>query len=283
VRVDVLDLQSYLGAGSKSKTAKPWDLKFLQDFDAKGLVEVQRLRVLGMSFRQARASMQLKGGVLEFSPVTANLYGGPVTAQVRLNAREGPVIQTKVQASRVDLRAFSDERRTDSVYEGKASVQLELAGPARSGADIPAGLSGKIFFETGSGSMQARKKNQKQGASPTRFDRIVIFGPVERGVFRSERFQLDGPTLHAKGGGWVSMPEETLDVKLEVRMRGLPAFPVHIYGKLDKPQISIQAGKALVKAAGQLGKGVAGGVETVGSGLLDVFGRVLSAPLKLLK
>ena len=283
VQVDALDLQSYLDTGPKPAKAKPWDLQFLQDFDAKGIIEVQRLRVLGMLFRQTRASVQLKGGALEFSPVTAEVYGGPVTARVRLNARAGPGIQANIQASRLDLRAFSDERGMDSVYEGKASVQLELAGLARSGADIPAGLSGRILFETGSGSMQARKNLQKQGASPTRFDRIVIAGPVERGVFRSERFQLDGPTLHARGGGWINMSEETLDVKLEVRKTGLPILPVHIYGKLDKPQTSVKAGQALVKAAGRLGKELMGGVETVGSGLLDVLGSVLSVPLKLLK
>jgi hypothetical protein len=106
---------------------------------------------------------------------------------------------------------------------------------------------------------------------------------VNRGVFRSERFQVEGPTLNARGGGWISLPDESLDVTLEVHMAGLPAFPLHIYGKLDKPQTSVEMGKAFVEAVGKLGTGVVDGIETVGFGLLDVVGSVLSAPFKLLK
>jgi len=282
-QVDALDLQAYLGSGPRPKKAKAWHLKFLQDFDAKGTVEVQRLRFAGMDFLQARSPVQLNGGTLDFPSITAELYGGAVTARFRLTAGEMPGIQAFAQASGVDLRSLSNERGMDAAYEGKASVQLELAGFARSGADIPAALNGRFSFEAGSGSMQARKNLKREGASPTRFDRIVISGPVERGVFRSERFQLDGPTLRATGGGWLSMPEHTLDVRLDVRMAGLPAFPVHIHGTIDKPQTSVQAGQALARAMGNLGHGVVGGIETVGSGLLDVLGGVLSVPFKLLK
>jgi AsmA protein len=285
VQVDTLDLQSYLDSspGPAPKKTNAWDLQFFQDFDARGVVDVQRLRLLGMHFQQVRSPVQLNAGVLEFSSITAELYGGPVTARLKLSARETLGIQANAQASRVDLRGFSDERGMDTVYEGKASVQLDLAGFARSGADIPAGLSGRFFFETGSGSMQALKKRQRGDTSPIRFDKIMISGPVERGVFHSERFQLEGPTLYARGSGWVSMPEESLDLKLEVRMAGLPAFPMRVHGRIDKPQTSVQAGQALVKAVGKLGLEVVDGIGTVGSGLLDVVGGVLSAPLKLLK
>ena len=283
VQVDALDLQSYLDTGPAPQKGKAWDLKFLQDFDAKGVVAVQSLRMPGIHFRQARSPVQLNSGVLELAPITASLYGGPVTARIRLNAKEAPGIQMSARASGIDLRDFTDERGMNTVYEGKASVQLELAGPASSGADIPAGLNGRFFCESGSGSMQARKTLQQKEASPTRFDKIVISGPVERGVFRSERFQLDGPALRVGGGGRVNMPEETLDLKLKVHMAGLPAFPVHVYGKIDKPQTSVQAGQAFVQAVGKLGLGIVDGIETVGSGLLDVIGSVLSAPFKLLK
>jgi len=136
-------------------------------------------------------------------------------------------------------------------------------------------LSGGFSFESGSGSIQARKNLQHKGATPTRFHTIVVSGPVERGVFRSERLQVDGPALHARGGGWVDMSAETLDVKLTVSMAGLPEFPVHISGTLDKPKTSVQAGQALVQAAGKIGSKVADGIGTVGSGLLDVVGGVL--------
>jgi uncharacterized protein involved in outer membrane biogenesis len=275
-----LDLQSYLGSGLRQKEAKAWDLKFLQNFDAKGVIEVQRLHLLGMQFRHAHSQMQLSGGVLEFSPVSAVLYGGGVTGRIRLDAKDGLGIQSNIRANQVDLRGFSEERRTDAIYEGKASVQLELTGFVRSSADIPAGLSGKFFCEIDKGSMRTRRNPQ---AAPTRFDRIVISGPMERGVFRSERFQLDGPALSARGGGWVNLPEETLDLNLEVHMAGLPPFPVRIHGKLDKPQTSVQAGQALVQAVGKLGLGVAESIETVGSGLLDVVGGILAVPFRLLR
>jgi AsmA protein len=283
VQVDALNPQSYLDTGPAPKKLKPWNWKWLQDFDAGGVVAVRSLRLLGMHFRQASSPVRLSGGVLELAPIAADLYGGIVTAQIRLNAKEAPDIQASVRASGVDLRGLTDELGTDTVYSGKASVRLELAGPARSSADIPAGLNGRFFCESGSGSMQARKALQNKEASPTRFDTFVIAGPVERGVFRSERFQLDGPTLHVGGGGWISMPEKTLDLKLEVRRTGVPAFPVHVHGKIDKPQTSVRAGQAFARAVGKLGLGIVDGIETAGSGLLDVVGGVLAAPLKLLK
>jgi uncharacterized protein involved in outer membrane biogenesis len=258
-------------------------VKFLQDFDAKGVVDVRRLRLFGLPFQQASSPVRLNGGVLEFSSITADLCGGDVTARIRLNAKESLGIDASAQAGGVDLRLVSDELKTAAAYQGKASVRLELAGVARSRSDIPAGLSGSFFFEAGSGGIQARKHLQKAAASPTRFDKIVISGPVERGVFHSDRFQIDGPALNAEGGGWVNLSEKTLDLKLEARLAGLPAFPMRVYGTMDKPQTSVQAGQAIVNTVGRLGLRVADGIEAVGSGLLDVVGSVLSVPFKLLK
>ncbi len=284
LEIDDLPLDAYLknGQDGKQRSMQPWKTEYLKNFDAEGQIEARHMRLFSLNFTQLRAPLRLNKGVLEFAPIHATLYNGPMTARLKVVAGSPVNIHCAAQAKNVDMAVFSAERGGETLLGGKAAVDAEVSALARSGADIPAALNGSLRFDMRNGALRTLKKDKKSVASTIVLDEMRVSGPLERGVFRTQ-CALRGPTLNAQGGGRVNLAERNLDVTLDVRMKGLPDFPLRIYGGLDAPQTSIQAGQAVLNALGKLGSGVVGGIGSAGSGLLDVVGGALSAPFRLLK
>jgi AsmA protein len=273
VKADALPLSAYLESGPEKTKSRARISAFLKSFDAEGVFEVNGLDIFGLRFSRARIPARLKAGMLECAPVSAALYGGRVSARLRIGAgTAGLGISLETRADDVDLRALCEERGGKASLAGAASAQLTLEGFAPpSGGSAFKALNGRFRGESRNAVLRLRDGGKE---SVTPLDAIAAEGTVERGVFLFSRLSARGPTLEALGRGRAD--PEKLDILLDVRMKDIPPFPLRIYGPLNAPKSSIHAGEAVLRALGRLGLGVA-------EELFDVIGGVLSAPLRLLK
>lgn len=297
--VDTLDLDTYLpprkGQGATKQNAKqsaklaadngvshgagtaspPWQLQWMQQMDIQGQVRIQSLRVRKFTLREARIPIQLRNATLESAQARGDFYGTPLTASFKAERIEkagtpqGLKLQITAEAQGLNMRSLSEERRMDTLLAGKGSLWITMQGVARSGADIPAALDGSWSLQISEAYTQPRQA--KGTASRTQLGEIRTSGSLEKGVLRSDNLTISGASMQARGGGWVNLDKDTLDVKMQVNMYRIPEFPVRFYGNLENPQRSINAGKAIAHTLGNLG-----------SEVVDVIGNVIGGALRIL-
>ena len=279
--VGTLDVDAYLpprkntgngadkGSGKNAAAPPSWKLDWMKEWDAQGQLNIQTLLVRKLTLRHLRTPVQLRQGALDFPTLRGDLYGAPLTGSFKAEASESLKLLLHVEAQGMDMLALSTDRHMDTQLGGQGSLWATLQGTARSGADIPAALDGTWRIRVEDAFTQPRQAKGK--ASRSALGEIQTSGVMEKGVLRSGNLTISSPTMQARGGGWVNLDKDTLDVALTVTMYRIPEFPVRFYGSLDNPQRSINAGKAITSTLGNLG-----------SDVVDVLGNVIGGALRFL-
>lgn len=286
--VDTLDLDTWLPprkttrkaaetASGKSGVPTPptsplWKLSWMHEMDAQGQVRVQNLRIRKFTLRQARIPLQLRNATLECAALRGDLYGAPLKASLTAKNTDGVPglkLHFNAEAQGMNMRSLSEDRQMETLLAGQGALRATLQGTARSGADIPAALDGVWSLQISDAYTQPR--GAKGAASRTQLGEIRTSGSMEKGVLRSDNLTIAGASMQARGGGWINLDKDTLDVALTVNMFRIPEFPVRFYGSLDDPQRSINAGKAIASTLGNLG-----------SEVVDVLGSVIGGALRIL-
>ena len=135
----------------------------------------------------------------------------------------------------------------------------------RSGADIPAALSGTLNFVIRNGELDAKKPGPM-----SRFSSLSASGALSKGILTTRDLNLSGG-LSVRGQGSINLINKTLNYALNVTGPGIPEIPVRYYGSLDAPQRSFNATGILANI-----------FNSIGSGVLNILDIVVSAPLRLL-
>lgn len=286
--VDTLDLDTWLPPRqtarkstetASGKTVLPtplpsplWKLDWMREMDAQGQLRIQSLRLRKFTLRQARIPLQLRNATLECAALRGDFYGAPLKASLKAKTTEnvpGLKLQFTTEAQGINMRTLSEDKQMDTLLAGQGALRATIQGMARSGADIPAALDGAWSLQVDEAYTQSRQA--KSTASRTQLGEIRTSGSLEKGVLRSNNLTISGASMQARGGGWVNLDKDTLDVALTVNMFRIPEFPVRFYGNLDNPQRSINAGKAITSTLGNLG-----------SEVVDVIGNVIGGALRIL-
>ena len=158
-----------------------------------------------------------------------------------------------------------------SLLTGDASVKADMKAHLTGPGQIPGALDGAWSIRLKNGSWQKMGKDGKLG-KPTRISLAEASGTMNKGVARTNNFYLQNNNLKVKGGGWINLTNQKLDCNFNVDMKGLPNFPLHLYGTLDKTQTSIGAGKMVMNARGG-----------ITSGLVDIFGGLVEGTLNIFR
>ncbi len=83
---------------------------------------------------------------------------------------------------------------------------------------------------------------------------------------------MTGPGMEVSGGGWLNLGTKQIECSLNVNMKGLPDFPLRVYGPLGQTKTSIGAGKMVLNAIG--------GITT---GFIDILGGIAEGALKIFR
>jgi AsmA family protein len=197
-------------------------------------------------------------GELMITPVSAEILGGKLSAQIEIDARkEIPAVHLEVRISDMQLAQYPGKKAGPPPIEGSLAVNIDLTGRGKSLHDAAASADGTVVASLpggmvrdslaeltgidlrGLGLLLAKDKKEV----PVRCG-IANF-QAHDGTLTAKSLVLDTAPVLIAGEGFVHLETETLDLILrgypkQVRFFQLRA-PIVIHGTLKSPAIGIQA------------------------------------------
>lgn len=260
-----INLADFFTTGSKRPS---WDFPVLNALDADGNLRLKSLNAFDVRLKNISIGFRLAKGKLELKPVSANFYGAPLTLNANLDFRKGVAFNVAARANAFDLGQAIRDRKTGVAVKGMADLSGVLHGSLQGQAQIASALNGNWTMAVNNGSWQNIDKNGQLSGSPTEFQRVAASGTITAGLVESRNFNMKSPSFSVTGGGWYNLQTNKLDCTFNVNAKGLPDFPLYVYGPVNNLQKRIGAGKMIINAVGGAASGF---VNAIGSALRGVW------------
>ncbi len=277
VRCGHVDLDQRLGGKEKGSGAgakgakKTWDFSFMKEFTASGRLQAASLLVKKVLIQSLQANLRLDQGRLAVTGGTGTVYGGKLTASGNMRFDRGLAFDSSLQVQQFDLGDMLRARKTRGLFTGKLDFRADISSVMTGPGEFTRSLNGNLAFTGGRCSYQAVHDDFRPKGEPTFFTSASSSAILEKGVLRTNDFQLRGTSLSLTGQGWFDLNSETMDASFTADMTGLPYIPVRLHGSFDKPKTSISGGGILLNAIGGLAKGFYNLVGGVLGGIADIF------------
>ena len=242
--------------GRNRAPGAPWDLRFMKAVEARGSLDVDRVRFMRLRMQKMRTRFSLKDGHLAVPALEGDFYNSRLRASGDFHFDRGLSYTTRVRALNIDLGAASNDRNDKRAVRGLASVESEMSAHLTGGGQMPAALSGTWGVAIINGSYQDRDKAGRPGGRPTRFQRLSASGNMQNGVARSSNIFYQDAEMRVRGGGRIDFNSEDLDCNLFVKTDRMQEFPVRVTGTLHDPKTSVSAGTAILYAVTSLTHGI---------------------------
>lgn len=269
--LDRLDLTPFF-MDSKSG-ASSWDFKALTSFDVNGSLRIKELLAWDLRFANVHAPARLENGRLSSGQITANFYGAPLKCNVNADFQKGLSFGANVQANAFNLSEAAKARKIETILTGSASMDAKLGAKLSANMKLAPALNGQWTFSVANGSWQGTNKNGKPQGKPASFKLVKASGTIINGMVRSDNFSLVGNGLNVTGKGSLNLANQDVNCNFNVDMKGLPDFPLRLYGPLANTKTSIGAGKMALNAVGEVVSGFTGAVGGVLKGAWNIFSK----------
>jgi hypothetical protein len=199
-------------------------------------------------------------GDLAVTPMTAQVLGGKVQAQLKLDARKegaAPTAQLNASISEMQLGQYPSKKGGPPAIEGPAELRVDLTGRGKSLHEVAASIDGTVTATLPNGMVRDSlaeltgidlrglglllAKNKRE--VPVRCG-IASF-EARGGTLTAKKLVLDTDSVVIAGEGLVHLDTETLDLVLRGYPKNVRFFqlraPIAIQGTLKSPSIGIQA------------------------------------------
>lgn len=261
----------------------PLPLEGLRTVDATLQYNAKTIVAAGARLEDAEVGVALKGGNLAVKPLRANIADGIIDGSVGLDGRKdvaGLVVKTTMQ--KVDLNRLLSEMQLTKDVEGRANIDIDVAGNGGSVRQIMASLNGRAGLLMGKGRMKDTFLQSMLGGSGQLMNQVLDRGQkgytvvecavadfdIRKGVATAQALYLDIDPRGVIGSGSFNLGSETLDLLVDPRKKrsmDKPVLPMRIRGTFLAPSYEIDktvATQKLTKALGlKLPPALAGGQE----------------------
>ena len=267
------------------------DISRVRNMDARVSFRAARVVSDSLPLRALSLDIILDNGLLSLDPLTIDLTRGRVGGAVAINARdETPRVDLDVRLSNARLESFlrvGDQQPLTGSLVGR----VQLSGSGASVRDAAANANGRISLVTPSGEVREAFA-ELTGINVTRGLGLLLTDSddtipircgvasfdVRNGVAHVRSMVFDTETILIRGGGTVSLRNETLDLDIE----GEPkeprlirvAAPITVEGRWRTPRVGVDADNilgqgGLAAALGSFIAPVAAILPFVDAGLAD--------------
>lgn len=244
---DQINLDGYMAPAADAAGASgdeipveiPADL--IRTLNLNGTMQVNEARLSGMVFENVDVRLRAADGDMRLHPVTATLFGGTYSGDVRINASGNiPVLSVNENVSGVNLGALAKAMFDAQQVTGTINGSFVLSGRGDTLAAIQKSLDGTLSFDLVDGAFEGtdvwyelRRARAlfKQEPAPepvlparTRFSNVSASGPVTDGVFRNNDLLAELPFMRLTGKGSVDLPKAEIDYRLTARVLEKPEF-----------------------------------------------------------
>ena len=242
----------------------------LRTIGIEGELSIKQLKVQNLLLNDIDMSILAADGIVNFDPITMNLYNGSFSGLVRLDARSDlPKYQVnqKIQSVQVEklLADFLGEGRISGVLDADAVINTH--GEWLS--ELKKNSNGKVKVAVKDGAMNGfnlrysidKAKAQFNGqvlppkeVQKTDFSSLKLSGKINNGVINSKDLNLQAPIMRVGGEGQASLIDNTVDYLVRAKLVGTIAgqgggaaddltgltIPVRIYGSFADPKVEVQ-------------------------------------------
>jgi AsmA protein len=286
LQIDALDADRYLapaeedssggaaGSGSdESDTSLDLPVDDLRALDLTGRLSVGKLKIADARLQDVVVNVTAKNGLLRLNPLTANLYSGGYSGDMRLDVRgTKPNLAVDEKLNGVQIGELLSEASDMENLVGRVNARITATATGGTVNELLENLGGDAGFDLQEGAYQgmdlwyeirkARALLKKEAAPPAPQNpvtEISQFSGTARfadGLIRNEDFTAQIPFLRVSGKGGVNLLKSTLDYGLQARVVSTPTFedgeklddlddvvlPITIQGDMNAPKVGVDLG-----------------------------------------
>ncbi|CUH66072.1 putative assembly protein [Thalassovita gelatinovora] len=255
----VVDLSGLAGSGESTGASgwskEPIDASALGLFNGRAALNLQGLRVAGLSFGAAQlsATVEQSRAVVVLNQMAG--YSGAFSGQVVANNRNGLSVGGKVRASAVEVQKLLGDLVGITRFTGQAEASLDYLGAGNSVHAIMNSLSGNGSVNMGRGTIEGidldslMRKGLATGGT-TVFDSLSASFTMEKGNLFNKDLLLKLPVISASGEGRVGLGAQDIDYLFSPKASSASnekgvVIPVRIRGPWAGPKIWPDLEKAI--------------------------------------
>lgn len=266
------------GPNDPRPAPEPLPIDFLREADMDGTLQFRGLKWAGLVGRNLKAAVTAHGGAFAVKGLEAEFYGGRLTGEMSAQV-QGQQNQAQVRLSLAGkdfaLSPFMLGWAGKEYATGRTDMFLDVEGFGATDRDVERSLEGMAGFKVLDGSYVLSGAQERPAAPPqgqrrppsasgqsggaqgpagqpgvaaqggkpgTPFRTAEARFRVRRGVFQTDDFRMDAPSVQAVGKGSFSLAEESISMNLTASLPGLPDVPIRVHGRLRDPEVVISTG-----------------------------------------
>ncbi len=284
IHADSLDLDAMIGLLSKIQGAPgasgaPGAQGASATFDMTFDVTAAKGRAGGVQFDDLKAAIHATATAVQMEPFGFGAFGGRVEGKARVDtSRAEPVLVLDTKFSQLDVGAVAAFAGQPGAISGKLAGELHVSGTGSEPTAALANATGNGALAITDGAIPnlhlvraivvAFGKPAAGGAGGgDRFTRIATNMQLAKSVLRLSTFTFASPDVDVDGNGTLDLSAGVVDVAGRARLsealtaqagRDLVRFtaegnrvtvPVTVTGAVDAPQVRVDAGALLQRAA----------------------------------
>jgi AsmA protein len=268
--------------------ATPFDVTALRDAQVRGRVRVGELRAGGVAMNGASVRFELAESALQVGPLTAQVQGTPLEANLRIDAgTASPMLSVKGSVGEIDLRtllalgsrpldargAFTWDLTTTGGSIG--TLRNRLTGSVNAllhGGSVP-GIDLRAALVEGRGKHAAPQAREFDSAAATPFGELKAKVEFRDGRANAQALEVNAVPLHVVGDGNLLLDSGALDLRLQATVvgKGTPewaalagaAVPLLVQGPWRQPRFVFDFGA--VGAVGGVARAPDAGTSSQGA------------------
>jgi AsmA protein len=290
IRLDEIDVDRYLPPQQEAAPATPTaaaaagagmiPVDTLRGLDVAGKLSIGKLKAAQLHSQDISIPLKARDGVVRVHPASASLYEVRYKGDIKLDVRGAkPVISLNESLSGVQVGPLLKDMIDQDRLLGTAEVSAKLTTKGQTPDEFKRALNGRLAFSFTNGAVKGvnlvrlirkaqaalRGKSLPPGDEPEQTDFSELGGTaiVTNGVIHNNDLKAKSPLLRVDGKGKVSLPAETIDYLVTVKLvgslegqsgkeleelRGI-AIPVQVGGTFAAPTYQVKLDSVLKDAA----------------------------------
>jgi hypothetical protein len=241
-------------------------LATLRELDMDAKVRCGRLVKGHLTWENVLTEFTAQDGRFQLRQNAPSFYGGPCQVDIAGDAR-GTDLKTRMSLKLTGFsapRILKDLAGAGGLSKGTVDFQADLESRGTTDRDLRRNAVGAARFEVRdgtlilggkaarpalpvkpSGSKTDRADPEPPSGDGVAFSRLAADFSVREGLAITRDIALTGPSLTAKGDGWINLDAERIDLNLTANIPDVGQVPVRISGELYDPKMDIDRSRIL--------------------------------------
>ena len=237
MEIDQFDVDAYLPkvelAAPTTEAAsldEPLDLSALRSLNLDGRLRVSAFKAANLKIAKMDMGVKAKQGIVEVSPLSANLYQGSVHGSLQINAQATPAITIKQKLSGISIAPLLKDVADFDTLMGRGDVTLDLKAQGNTVNALKKSLNGNMALLLKDGAIKginiAKKIRDVQGKfgkdsaaqiesankeEQTDFSEMKASFKVTQSVAHNDDLSMKSPLLRLSGVGDIDIGNDSIN------------------------------------------------------------------------